>query len=262
MSTIDEILSEEQLKKLDELETKIEANNTEQTKEEKTLHAKYFKLQAPLLKEVHKIFSTIPEFWIKSFKGHPALETLLDEHATKVIEALTHIEVERNPEDPAITKISFTFKDNEYFGAQTVVREQFLNEAEDELDLKKPEIKFKSDELKEKALTPAHGHDHDHDHDHEHGDECGSANFLQYLVSEHPSELDEVIADDLYPKAALYFHGISDDLAAMFGDENGHDDDDEDEDDEDFEAGEEDDEEDFDEEDEDDDEQPSKKAKN
>jgi hypothetical protein len=31
MSTIDEILSEEQLKKLDELETQIEANNTEQS---------------------------------------------------------------------------------------------------------------------------------------------------------------------------------------------------------------------------------------
>ncbi|KAJ2080211.1 hypothetical protein H4R24_003221 [Coemansia sp. RSA 988] len=198
--------------------------------EEAALHAKYELKKAPLYKKRQDVVANIPKFWLTCLEKHPIITSLIEMEDAEAIAYLESIEIERSTETPINYKVVFVFGENPYFAQRKLVKEfDFSNKGD--VKVTNHEIKWKADkDLTASAKNAKAGKEEASD-DSDQFSENEEASFFCWFDDENGSELADLIANDLFPNAGMYYAGTinsddEDELAEFeLGDSEGEDND-------------------------------------
>ncbi|KAJ2604737.1 hypothetical protein H4R99_001610 [Coemansia sp. RSA 1722] len=195
------------LKELLQINSEISVIVDQLVDEEATLHAKYELKKAPLYKKRQHVIENIPKFWLTCLEKHPVITSLIEMEDAEAISYLKNIEIQRSTANPINYKIVFIFGENPYFENDRLVKEfdfsdkgntKVINHAinwKEAMDLtalaKKSEEEEGSDDFSENE----------------------DSSFFCWFNDENGSELADLIANDLFPNADMYFvdNDLSDD---------------------------------------------------
>ncbi|KAJ2781324.1 hypothetical protein H4R18_002952 [Coemansia javaensis] len=171
---------------------------------EAALHAKYELKKAPLYKKREDVIAKIPKFWLTCLEKHPIITSLIEMEDAAAIAYLKNIEINRSTENPINYKVVFVFDDNPYFTNTTLVKEfDFSDKGNTQV------TNHKIDWKEGKCLITAAKKDEPAS-DSDEFSENEEASFFCWFDDENGSELADLIANDLYPNAGMYFIGTSD----------------------------------------------------
>ncbi|KAJ2161692.1 hypothetical protein GGF46_001285 [Coemansia sp. RSA 552] len=178
--------------------------------EEAALHAKYELKKTPLYKKRQEIIAKIPKFWL-----------------TCAISYLERIEIQRSAENPINYKVVFVFGENPYFSNGSLIKEFDFSD-KGKAKVTNHTIQWKAGkDLTANAVAAAQdaaakGQDDDEDGDN--FSENEETSFFCWFDDANGSELADLIANDLFPNAGMYFTGAisSDDEEELvpFGDDS------------------------------------------
>ncbi|KAJ2897932.1 hypothetical protein IWW38_001555 [Coemansia aciculifera] len=181
------------LQELQAIYTDINVIVEQLVEEEAALHAKYEQKKVDLYKRRQEPISKIPGFW------HTWSSIRL-----YAISYLKSIDIERSPETPVNYKIIFQFAENPYFTNTELVKE--FNFSDKGSKAVNPVIDWK--EGKDLTASPAKQEGED---DGDSFTENEDTSFFCWFNDEDGSQLADLIANDLFPLAVMYFTGSADD---------------------------------------------------
>ncbi|KAJ1736887.1 hypothetical protein LPJ72_001001 [Coemansia sp. Benny D160-2] len=172
------------LQELSDINIEINVIVDQLVDEEAALHAKYELKKAALYKKREGVIAKIPKFWL-----------------TCAIAYLQRIAIDRSTANPINYRIVFEFSENPYFTNKALVKE-FDFTKRDEAKV----VNHKIDWKEGKDLTaPAKKEQYDEDSDA--FSENEDASFFCWFNDGNGSELADLIANDLFPNAGMYFTG-------------------------------------------------------
>ncbi|KAJ1831967.1 hypothetical protein LPJ63_003903 [Coemansia sp. RSA 2711] len=152
--------------------------------EQLALHAKYELKKAPLYKKRQGVVAEIPKFWL-----------------TCAISYLQDIEIQRSAENPINYKVVFVFGENPYFANDKLIKEfDFSDKGNAKVTNHKIDWKSGRD------LTAA-AKKREAENDGDEFSEDEEASFFSWFDDENGSELADLIANDLFPNAGMYYTG-------------------------------------------------------
>ncbi|KAJ1778232.1 hypothetical protein LPJ77_001903 [Coemansia sp. RSA 2523] len=194
-----------------ELERSLEALNTinqdinliveQLIDEEAALHAKYELKKAPLYKKRQGVIAKIPKFWLTCLEKHPIITSLIEMEDAEAISYLEDIEIERSIETPINYKVMFVFGENPYFSNNKLIKEFDLSD-KGNAKVTNHKIDWKSG----KDLT-ATAKKEEAENDSDDFSENEESSFFCWFDDENGSELADLIANDLFPNAGMYYTG-------------------------------------------------------
>ncbi|KAJ2773580.1 hypothetical protein IWQ56_000933 [Coemansia nantahalensis] len=205
MAADNEVLAELEgpLRELDAINKDIDVIVDQLVDEEAALQAKYELKKAPLYKKRQEVIARIPKFWLTCLEKHPIITSLIEMEDANAIAHLDSIEIERAVENPINYKIVFAFGANPYFTNARLVKEfDFSDKGNAKVTNHKINWKPGKDlaaSAKKEAADDA-------------GDEFSEneeASFFCWFDDANGSELADLIANDLYPNAGMYFVGTA-----------------------------------------------------
>ncbi|KAJ2399291.1 hypothetical protein GGI23_002741 [Coemansia sp. RSA 2559] len=172
------------LQELNAINTEINVIVDQLVDEEAALHAKYELKKAALYKKREGVIAKIPKFWL-----------------TCALSYLQRITINRSTENPINYKIEFEFAENPYLANKMLVKEfDFSNKDHAKV------VNQKIDWKEGKDLTaPAKKEQGDDESDV--FSENEDASFFCWFNDGNGSELADLIANDLFPNAGMYFAG-------------------------------------------------------
>ncbi|KAI9502170.1 hypothetical protein BX070DRAFT_226856 [Coemansia spiralis] len=192
------------LKELNDINNEINVIVEQLVDEEAALHAKYELKKAPLYKKREGVIAKIPKFWLTCLEKHPIITSLIEMEDSEAISHLQNIEIERSTENPINYKIIFIFTENPYFKNEKLIKEfDFSKKGEPKV------INYKIDWKDDKDLT-ASAKKADGDDDSDEFSENEDTSFFCWFSDENGSDLADLIANDLFPNAGMYFTGNGD----------------------------------------------------
>ncbi|KAJ1671533.1 hypothetical protein GGF38_000733 [Coemansia sp. RSA 25] len=165
--------------------------------EEAALHAKYEQKKVGLYRRRQESIDKIPGFWHTS--------SLIESEDREAISYLKSIDIERSAETPVNYKIVFKFAENPYFTNSELAKE-FNFSDKGSIKVVNPEINWK--EGKDLTASPAKLEGED---DGDSFTENEDTSFFCWFSDENGSQLADLIANDLFPLALMYFTGSADD---------------------------------------------------
>ncbi|KAJ2682778.1 hypothetical protein H4R19_007080, partial [Coemansia spiralis] len=192
------------LMELDAINKDIDVIVDQLVDEEAALHAKYELRKAPLYKKRQEVISRIPKFWLTCLEKHPIITSLIEMQDADAIAHLESIEIERSAENPINYKIVFAFGDNPYFSNARLTKEFDFS---DKGNAKVTNHKINWNQGKDlaasakKAAAAEDGSDEFSENE--------EASFFCWFDDANGSELADLIANDLYPNAGMYFVGTA-----------------------------------------------------
>ncbi|KAJ2051843.1 hypothetical protein GGI03_003747 [Coemansia sp. RSA 2337] len=172
------------LQELDDIYVDINAIVEQLVEEEAALHAKYEQKKVPLYKKRQGAIDKIPGFW-----------------HTCAISYLKSIDIERSADTPINYKIVFKFAENPYFTNSELAKE-FNFSDKGSIKVTNPNIDWKEGKDLTAAPPKLEGE--------EDGDsftENEDTSFFCWFNDVNGSDLADLIANDLYPLALMYFTG-------------------------------------------------------
>ncbi|KAJ2746065.1 Elongation factor G, mitochondrial [Coemansia sp. BCRC 34301] len=181
--------------------------------EEAALHAKYEQKKADLYKRRQESIDKIPGFWhtcVDSVADNPVAHlhcraSLIESEDREAISYLKSIDIERSVEAPINYKIIFKFAENPYFTNAELVKE-FDFSVKGSIKATSPEINWK--EGKDLTASPAKPEGED---DGDSFTENEDTSFFCWFNDDNGFQLADLIANDLFPLALMYFTGSTDD---------------------------------------------------
>ncbi|KAI8321301.1 hypothetical protein GQ54DRAFT_298108 [Martensiomyces pterosporus] len=189
------------LKELSDVNAAINVVVEQLVDEEAALHAKYELKKAPLYKKRQDVIAKIPKFWLTCLEKHPIITSLIEMEDSEVISYLENIEIERSPANPINYKIMFVFAENPYFSNDKLAKEFDFTD-KDNIKVVNHKIHWKDGK---DLTTPAKKPESDDASDA--FSENEDASFFCWFNDENGSELADLIANDLFPNAGMYFTG-------------------------------------------------------
>ncbi|PWA03142.1 hypothetical protein BB558_000695 [Smittium angustum] len=160
------------------------------------LQAQYELKKADLYSQRAKVIEKIPKFWQRAIDNQAVLSTLVETDDAAALEYLTNINIDRDPTNPTMFKIIFSFSENPYFTNKDLIQSVDLS--------KKDEPKLTShhiDWIEGKCLVKPKSEDS------EENDEDEETSFFTFFTEDSNADLAELIANDFYPNAINYFQG-------------------------------------------------------
>ncbi|KAJ2557264.1 hypothetical protein EV175_001454 [Coemansia sp. RSA 1933] len=189
------------LQELEDINTEINVIVDQLVDEEAALHAKYELKKAALYKKREVVISRIPKFWLTCLEKHPIITSLIEMEDAEAISYLQRIAINRSIENPINYKIEFEFAENPYFTNKILVKE-FDFSKKDHAKVVNQNIDWKEG----KDLTaPAKKEQSSGESDE--FSENEDASFFCWFNDGNGSELADLIANDLFPNAGMYFKG-------------------------------------------------------
>ncbi|KAJ2662336.1 hypothetical protein IWW48_001911 [Coemansia sp. RSA 1200] len=189
------------LQELSDINIEINVIVDQLVDEEAALHAKYELKKAALYKKREGVIAKIPKFWLTCLEKHPIITSLIEMEDAEAISYLQRIAIDRSTENPINYSIVFEFSENPYFTNRALVKE-FDFTKRDEAKVVNHGIDWKEG----KDLTaPAKKEQCDEDSDA--FSENEDASFFCWFNDGNGSELADLIANDLFPNAGMYFTG-------------------------------------------------------
>ncbi|KAJ2452985.1 hypothetical protein EV183_002570 [Coemansia sp. RSA 2336] len=165
--------------------------------EEAALHAKYELKKAPLYKKRQDVIGKIPKFWLTCLEKHPIITSLIEMEDAEAISYLKDIEIERSSENPINYKVIFNFGENPYFSNSKLIKEfDFSDKGNAKVTNHKIDWKTGKD-----LTATAKSTEQDEFSENE------EASFFCWFDDENGSELADLIANDLFPNAGMYYTG-------------------------------------------------------
>ncbi|KAJ2288943.1 hypothetical protein IWW55_006398, partial [Coemansia sp. RSA 2706] len=169
--------------------------------EEAALHAKYELKKAPLYKKRQGVVAEIPKFWLTCLEKHPIITSLIEMEDAEAISYLQDIEIQRSAENPINYKVVFVFGENPYFANDKLIKEfDFSDKGNAKVTNHKIDWKSGRD------LTAA-AKKREAENDGDEFSEDEEASFFSWFDDENGSELADLIANDLFPNAGMYYTG-------------------------------------------------------
>jgi template-activating factor I len=202
------------IERIDDTQSEIDALNEQASEEILLVEKKFNKLREPFYKKRFEDIATIQAFWVTAFINHPQISGLLNEKDEEALAYLQNIYVAENDDIKSGYKISFTFRENPFFGNETIEKEVKLNDM-GEPQASSTAIKWKPG----KCLGSSDGTVQKSGPDTE-----SFFNWFSDNSDPGADELGEIIKDDLWPNPLQYY------LATEGMEEEEGDDDDDDED--------------------------------
>ncbi|KAJ1772450.1 hypothetical protein LPJ74_001541 [Coemansia sp. RSA 1843] len=189
------------LQELNDINTEINVIVDQLVDEEAALHAKYELKKASLYKKREGVIANIPKFWLTcQLLGH-CPTSLIEMEDAEAISYLQRIAIDRSTENPINYKIEFEFAENPYFSNKILVKE-FDFSKKDHAKVINQKIDWKEG----KDLTaPAKKEQGSEESDE--FSENEDASFFCWFNDGNGSELADLIANDLFPNAGMYFAG-------------------------------------------------------
>ncbi|KAJ2726242.1 hypothetical protein GGI07_000719 [Coemansia sp. Benny D115] len=177
--------------------------------EEAALHAKYELKKAPLYKKREKVIGGIPKFWLTCLEKHPVITSLIENDDAKAISYLRNIEIQRSAQNPINYKVIFLFDENPYFSNERLIKEFDFSD-KGNIKVVNHKINWKPDMDLTAAAKKSDGEaDADVDADAEANSDSFSENedasFFCWFSEANGSDLADLIANDLFPNADMYF---------------------------------------------------------
>ncbi|KAJ2055979.1 hypothetical protein GGH13_007677, partial [Coemansia sp. S155-1] len=169
--------------------------------EEAALHAKYEQKKVPLYKKRQGAIDKIPGFWHTCLEKHPIISSLIESEDREAISYLKSIDIERSADTPINYKIVFKFAENPYFTNSELAKE-FNFSDKGSIKVTNPNIDWKEGKDLTAAPPKLEGE--------EDGDsftENEDTSFFCWFNDVNGSDLADLIANDLYPLALMYFTG-------------------------------------------------------
>ncbi|XP_078493810.1 protein SET-like isoform X1 [Ciona intestinalis] len=191
--------AQEAIEKIDELQTDIDRLNEQASEEILTVEQKYVKLRWPHFEKRSTLIEKIPNFWVTTFINHPQISALLDEEDEDVLHFLTKVEVHEFEDIKTGYKISFHFKENEYFDNSIISKEFHMNE-EGDPSCKSTPIRWKEgkDLTKRETQNNSKGK-------RKHEEPESFFSWFNDPGDAGADELGEVIKDDIWPNPLQYY---------------------------------------------------------
>ncbi|KAJ2395132.1 hypothetical protein GGI05_001728 [Coemansia sp. RSA 2603] len=200
-----EVELEGPIKELKQINNDINMIVEQLVDEEAALHAKYELKKAPLYKKRQEVIDQIPKFWLTCLERHPVITSLIEMDDAVAISYLKSIEIQRSTENPINYKIEFCFGENPYFSNDKLIKEfDFSN---------KDNIKVVNHSIdwKENMDLTATSKKSDEEEDSDDSLENEDSSFFCWFTDENGSDLADLIANDLFPNADMYFIEDSED---------------------------------------------------
>ncbi|KAJ1726709.1 hypothetical protein LPJ61_005007 [Coemansia biformis] len=195
------------LKELDAINKDINVLVDQLVDEEAALHAKYELKKAPLYKQRQGVIAKIPKFWLTCLEKHPIITSLIEMEDADAIAHLEDIEIERSAANPINYKVIFVFGENPYFSNDRLVKEFDFS---DKGNAKVTNHKINWNEGKDLAASAKKpGAENGGGSGDDEFSENEEASFFCWFDDENGSELADLIANDLYPNAGMYFVGTA-----------------------------------------------------
>ncbi|KAJ1960064.1 hypothetical protein GGI12_004003 [Dipsacomyces acuminosporus] len=222
---------ESALRELGEVNESINVIVEQLVDEEAALHAKYELKKAPLYKKRQQVIAKIPKFWLTCLEKHPIITSLIELEDAEAISYLENVEIERSSANPINYKIVFVFGENPYFTNDKLVKEFDFT---DKGNIKVVNHKISWKEGKDLTVSAKKPEGEDDSDDFSENED---ASFFCWFNDENGSELADLIANDLFPNAGMYYRGTDesddeDDIPVLdFAGSDAEDDDDDDDDD-------------------------------
>ncbi|ESO03548.1 hypothetical protein HELRODRAFT_157043 [Helobdella robusta] len=194
---------QEAIEKIDEVQNEIDRLNEQASDEILKVEQKYNKLRQPFFQKRSEMIAKIPNFWVTAFVNHPQVSALLNDEDEEVFHFLTKVEVQEFDDIKSGYKITFHFKENEFFKNQTISKEFHLNETGEPSSISTP-INWKNgkDLVKKYAAKGGSG-----DRKRNHEDQQPESFFSWFSDNSDAGvdELGEVIKDDIWPNPLQYY---------------------------------------------------------
>ncbi|KAJ1886641.1 hypothetical protein LPJ66_009528 [Kickxella alabastrina] len=175
------------LKELSDINIEISVIVDQLVDEEAALHAKYELRKAPLYKKRQNL------------EKHPVITSLIEMEDAETISYLKNIEIQRSTDNPINYNIVFLFEENPYFTNSKLIKEFDFSD--------KGNIKVVNHKIDWKAnmdLT-AVGKKTDVEEEGDEFSENEDASFFCWFNDANGSDLADLIANDLFPNADMYF---------------------------------------------------------
>ncbi|KAJ2816865.1 hypothetical protein IWW50_006351 [Coemansia erecta] len=122
----------------------------------------------------------------------------------EAISYLEDIEIERSTENPINYKVMFVFRENPYFSNSKLIKEFDLS---DKGNAKVTNHKIEWKAGKDLTATAKKSSTDSDEHDSDEFSENEEASFFCWFDDENGSELADLIANDLFPNAGMYYTG-------------------------------------------------------
>ncbi|KAJ2416356.1 hypothetical protein GGI10_001018 [Coemansia sp. RSA 2530] len=191
------------LKELDDIYVDINGIVEQLVEEEAALHAKYELKKVPLYQKRQGAIDKIPGFWHTCLEKHPIISSLIESEDREAFSYLKSIDIERSADMPVNYKIVFKFAENPYFTNSELAKEFDFSD-KGSIKVTNPEINWKEGKDLTAAPPKLEGEDDDDSFT-----ENEDTSFFCWFNDVNGSDLADLIANDLYPLALMYFTGSS-----------------------------------------------------
>jgi template-activating factor I len=194
---------QEAIEKIDEVQNEIDRLNEQASEEILKVEQKYNKLRQPFFQKRSDLIDKIPNFWVTAFVNHPQVSALLSDEDEEVFQHLSKVEVQEFEDIKSGYKITFHFKENDYFKNTVISKEFHLNET-GEPSSKSTAINWKpgKDLTKKAGAAKAAG---DRKRNHEDQQQESFFSWFNDHNDAGADELGEVIKDDIWPNPLQYY---------------------------------------------------------
>ncbi|XP_005097887.1 protein SET [Aplysia californica] len=198
-NSLDVSATQSALEAIDTCQNEIDALNEKASEEILTVEQKYNKLRRPHFINRNKIIQKIPSFWYQAFVNHPQISSILDEEEEECLQCLSNVDVEEFADIKSGYKLTFIFKENDFFTNTELVKE-FQLATTGEPESKSTLIEWKEGKnLTNNAKQQANGRKRPLS--------SPQGFFAWFLNNTDPNadEIAEVIKDDMWPNPLQYY---------------------------------------------------------
>ncbi|GMJ15128.1 NAP1-related protein 2 [Hibiscus trionum] len=188
------------IEKLQEIQDELVKINEEASEKVLEVEQKYNEIRKPLYYKRGDIAKSIPDFWLKAFLSHGAIDSFLSAEDEKIFKHISSIEVEDFKDLKSGYSISFNFNSNPYFEDTKLTKTfTFLD---GRVKITATQIKWKRD------MGMASGADHK-----KKGNKRKfigkSRNFFKWFMdaqqNDRVDEISKIIKKHLWPNPLAYF---------------------------------------------------------
>lgn len=196
-SELDSSATQAALEEIEACQNEIDSLNEKASEEILTVEQKYNKLRRPYFMKRNGVIQNIPSFWFQAFTNHPMITSLLNQGEEDCLQSLTKVDVEEFADIKSGYKLTFTFKENDFFTNKELVKEFNLTTA-GEPDSKSTPIEWKEGKDLTKKLKQANGSKRPL---------VPPGFFAWFLDNGDPNadEIAELIKDDIWPNPLNYY---------------------------------------------------------
>ncbi|CAJ0568595.1 unnamed protein product, partial [Mesorhabditis spiculigera] len=177
------------IKQIDEIQSHVDNLNEQASEEVIKIEQKYNQLRRPHMEKRTKLLKEFPQFWPMALLNHPQIAALVAEDEEDALMSLAAIEIDEADDIKSGYKITFRWKENEYFENDSMTREYFLGG--DEPGCKITQIRWKEGKKLGKS-----------------SDRNAPFTFFAWLdtnLEPAADDIAEVIKDDIWPNPLQYY---------------------------------------------------------